>query len=182
MTTDETIKALRYAADYIEESRKQLLDYEAKSSHHRSEITQAVQLLDESRSFEGNGKVWEATQILKKLVALVALAAICFGCANTVTPKIVQSSQASWDSGEQTSGIIRVETIGTTKFFHVTPHFRDRYNALVDIYGFRFQPPLTHDKGISPYFFDPPPGQDYTIDAEHMADFLRMNRWKKQGE
>lgn len=124
----------------------------------------------------------------KKALSSVALAAILTGCAGTVTPKTVQSSQASWDAGQQTSGILNGETVNGKKGFHVTVHFRDRYNALIDTYGSKFQPPLTHDAGITHDEVGPNNvdgkdwPSDYHIDAEHMADFLKMNRWKKQGE
>lgn len=112
--------------------------------------------------------------MIRQFISTLLLLALTTGCANTVTPKTVQSSQASWDGDAQNSGIIAL-----TADHHgiVTPHFRDRYNVMVGTYGPRFQPPLKPDAGITATTTN-----TFLIDAEHMADFLRMNRWRKQGQ
>jgi phage regulator Rha-like protein len=53
-------------------------------------------------------------------------------------------------AGEQTSGIIKAETLNGKKGFLVTPHFVDRYNALIEQYAERFFPPLLRNAGITP--------------------------------
>lgn len=95
------------------------------------------------------------------------------GCALTVTPSKVAAKQASFDVGQQNSGIIALKP---DKSAVVTPHFRDRYNGLVATYGNRFTPALKPDAGIAPQ------GDVFTIDAEHLVKFLTMNRWKKEGK
>lgn len=103
-------------------------------------------------------------------VALVV--AYCLaGCASTVAPDTVQASQASFDGGEQNSGILSEERGG----FLVTPHFRDRFNALADTYGEAFAPAVTRDAGMSRR------GGAWFIDADHMVFFVRMNAWAKSG-
>lgn len=99
-------------------------------------------------------------------------------CAGTSHPHAVQSSVASFDGNEQNSGFLGFDKDG---FGRLTHHARDRYNALIAVYGSKFSPPLTFDAGISPYFFDPPASDGYRIDRGHLAQFMTMQRWKKQG-
>jgi hypothetical protein len=106
----------------------------------------------------------------RALILAACLALLC-GCASTVAPETVQTTQASFDGGEQTSGILSAVKGG----FIVTPHFRDRFNALADIYGEAFAPAVTRDAGFT--FKD----GAWQIDAEHMATFVRMNSWAKSG-
>jgi hypothetical protein len=110
--------------------------------------------------------------------ATLSLMAVLAGCAGTVAPKIVSSSQASWDttpSGaqKQNSGILGVDAEG---WVIVTPHAKDRYNALVRAYGSRFKPGLEVDHDLLPTatntFLMAPVG------FEHFAAMLR---WDKQG-
>lgn len=107
------------------------------------------------------------------LVGLLVLTPILTSCASTITPPTVTPQQASFDGNDQNSGIIRYTPAG----FLVTPHFRDRYNALVDTYGRTFKPELEHDAGMKPAT----DGTNWTVDAQHMADFVTMNLKKKSG-
>jgi hypothetical protein len=92
------------------------------------------------------------------------------------------------DGGAQNSGLLSMttNTTGEVTGAIITPHARDRYNALVAIYSTNFFPALTFDAGITPLMLPqyvivgkPPPQQTYHIDAEHLVDFMRMNRWHR---
>ena len=112
--------------------------------------------------------------VVAVLAALSILVSLLFlgGCASTATvvPAPVESRQASFDGGEQSSGILAAVPGG----FIVTPRFRARYNGLVATYGGAFLPPLVPDAGLRPG-----DGDTWFIDAEHMAFFLRMNAWRR---
>lgn len=92
------------------------------------------------------------------------------GCASTVKQERVAGEVASFDGSEQNSGVIRSLPTG----FLVTPHFRDRYNALIGVYGTLFRPPLVPNEGILPMTQD-----TWVIDREHMVKFLTMNQWAR---
>lgn len=106
-------------------------------------------------------------------LALLAWLILLPGC--TVLPTTVKASVASYDGGVQNSGMLSLTTnsTGAVTGAILTPHARDRYNALLALYGTNFFPALTLDAGITPA----PP--NYRIDAEHLVDFMRMNRWRK---
>lgn len=106
----------------------------------------------------------------------ILIATCVFGCASTVTPRTVQSTQASWDGNKQNSGFIGFNPDGSAR---ITSNARDRYNGLIKIYGASFVPPLRPDAGISPYFLDPAAG-DYTIDAQHLEYFITLSDLKKE--
>lgn len=92
------------------------------------------------------------------------------GCTTTVTPRASISSQASWDGTNQNSGFLQFE--GVTGV--ITPHARDRYNGLIEIYGKKFVPPILHDYGVWPYI-----GGNYIISPQALTYFVQMNRWHK---
>lgn len=104
------------------------------------------------------------------LVAL--LSAWLTGCGHTVIPEPVEAMSASFDGNAQTSGVIASTPAG----FVVTAHFRERYNALVEVYGRDFSPPLKADAGLARQ----PDGQ-WLITRQRMVDFLEMNAWKRAG-
>ena len=58
----------------------------------------------------------------------------------------------------------------------MTPHFRDRYNAMIKTYGEGFSPELKKDAGTSPRG-----DGNYFIDKQHMVYFLDMNLKRKSG-
>jgi hypothetical protein len=105
---------------------------------------------------------------------------VCFlsGCAHdTIRPEAPKAQTASFDSTVQDSGIVSAEADG----FLVTAHFRDRYNAMVELYGHEpeFIPPLERDRGIVPSH---KPGRgEYLCNGEAMARFVQLNRWRKMG-
>lgn len=91
------------------------------------------------------------------------------GCG-TVVPTTVPSASASFDGNDQNSGIVAARPDG----FAVTPHFRDRYNALIARYGRDFAVPLRVDGGLTHN------GQ-WIIDRQHLAKFLEMSAWSRAG-
>src|ERR1044071_9239090 len=101
-----------------------------------------------------------------KFAILILLA----GCAPTVTPRVVRSSEASWDSNQQNSGFLGFDGAGNGI---LTPHAKARYDALLAAYGVLFVPPLVTNAGITPTATN-----TFLIDAEHLADFATMNRWR----
>jgi hypothetical protein len=104
------------------------------------------------------------------LVILAALVIVSLTSCTTVTPHTVNSSAYSWDGTNQNSGVIGF--VGSQ--VEVTPHWRDRYNGLVAIYGKKFVPPLTFDYGITPTATN-----TYLVTPEAFKDFVDMNRWRK---
>lgn len=107
---------------------------------------------------------------MRALFLSVAILFAVSACSTTVTPDRVESKEASFDGNEQNSGIIGPAEGGG---FLVTPHFRSRYNALIDAYGEDFAPALREDAGL----VRTPAG--WRIDRQHMIYFLTMNQWRK---
>lgn len=117
---------------------------------------------------------------MKKLIlalavptATLSLTAVLAGCAGTVAPKVVASSQASWDGTNQNSG-----SIGWApgKRLIITPHARDRYNALISSYGSRFKPALVPDQDIEPSGT----GNTFLLAPAGIEHFSAMVQWDKQ--
>lgn len=108
-----------------------------------------------------------------KINALIlAVGLILLGACTTVTPHAIESHIASFDGNEQNSGIISVNANGWV----VTPHLRDRYNALVKIYGGDFKPRIEKDDGIREL-----PSGNYLLDKQHAVYFLEMVAWQRAG-
>ncbi len=101
-----------------------------------------------------------------------AIVALLTGCAPTVTPRVVRSSEASWDANEQNSGFLGFDAAGNGI---LTPHAKGRYDALLGLYGALFVPPLVREAGITRTATN-----TFLIDAEHLADFATMNRWRME--
>lgn len=99
-----------------------------------------------------------------------AISVLISGCTTTVTPRVSTASQASWDGTNQNSGFLQFE--GVTGV--ITPHARDRYNGLIEIYGKKFVPPIMHDYGVWPYI-----GGNYIISPQALTYFAQMNRWRR---
>lgn len=111
--------------------------------------------------------------VLAVIVAVYILAALAFGgCAGTTRPTRVQSAVASFDRNEQNSGFIAFAPDGSGI---ITAHAHARYQALVADYGARFKPPLISDEGTALTSTN-----TWTIDRGHLAQFMTMQRWKKQ--
>jgi hypothetical protein len=58
----------------------------------------------------------------------------------------------------------------------ITPHARDRYNALIGIYGARFSPAIKPDYAITATGTN-----TFLLSPEGVGKFRRMNGWSKQG-
>lgn len=104
--------------------------------------------------------------------SLLLLTLFLAACSSTVTPATVPSHQASFDGNEQTSGILSRSPAG----YVVTPHFRARYDALVELYGRDFKPAVTAGAG-----FVRDGSGNWIVDRQHMAYFLEMNAWRRAG-
>lgn len=100
----------------------------------------------------------------------IAIALVLVGC--TVTPKAIRIGAPSWDGSQQNSGLLGQldDRSGV-----ITAHGRDRYNALVDVYGSKFVPTVTRDAGVTAFT-----NGTWRIDPEHLVKFATMNRWRKQ--
>lgn len=112
-----------------------------------------------------------AMRLLSSLALVLVLTA---GCSSTVTPKVVTDPGPSWDVGERNSGFLAFDSRG---WGVITPHARDRYNALVVLYGGVYKPPVRVDDGI-----EATGTNTYLIDPEHLVKFATMNRWFKSGK
>lgn len=86
------------------------------------------------------------------LACVLALVACQPACTSTVAPKAVEARQASFSvqTGAQDSDIIGLSynSAGDADGFVVTSDGRDRYNALIELYGSKWTPALEKDYGI----------------------------------
>ena len=108
-------------------------------------------------------------------LAIAWLCSILLAGCGTVTPDQVVSDGPSWDGTNRNSGFVGWTSTGCGI---LTPHARDRYNALVKDYGSRFRPPLQTDYGLVKIDVDGQPTV-YQITPEALADFATMNRWRR---
>jgi hypothetical protein len=106
-------------------------------------------------------------------VLALASALLLTGCTSTVTPKPVQSSQPSFDGNIQTSGVLGRLPDGS---WVVTPHWLERYQAMIRDYGAYFAPPLKPANGVSLGW------GLVTASSQAVTDFETMNRWRKAGK
>ena len=111
---------------------------------------------------------------LGALLIVILFAAVLAYCAtgcSTVVPRALDTSrQPSFDGNEQNSGVIA----STPSGFVVTAHFRERYNALIAVYGADYLPALKPDAGLTEIT-----GGRWLIDRQHMTKFLEMNAWRR---
>jgi hypothetical protein len=135
-------------------------------THHRN-----CDCYDCFRSRSRRHAFWKAT-----ILAAVIVAALLYfaGCSSTVTPAVVASQQASYDTGGQNSGIIDV--LPNQAGVIITPHARDRYNGLISIYGREFLPALQSDDGI----YRRADG-NFDLTAAAYVRFRLMNTWHRMG-
>ncbi len=119
-------------------------------------------------------------EAVRKDIALVlALSFVLLGgCVNTVIPKQATPTVATIDGGEQNSGLIRFDDLGRGV---ITTGARERYNALVRLYGNQFLVPLVEDAGVQSGAFEDKYGPTYLIDAEHLRCFAIMANWYRNG-
>jgi hypothetical protein len=112
--------------------------------------------------------------------ALTALAIVLLTGCGTQVPPLVESASASYDGAALNSGVVALVPGGQL----VTPHWRERYNAMIALYGNRFAPPLQPDDGIVPASTGPAAAgvsaaTTYFVDDEHAVKFDQMNEWRK---
>lgn len=103
-----------------------------------------------------------------KFVSTLLVLSLATGC--TVAPKPVDSHLPSFDGNAMNSGVLSVGPAG----YVITLGARDRYLALVAIYGSRFKPALTGSEGIAANV-----DNTFTIDRQHMVDFVQMSTWNR---
>lgn len=107
------------------------------------------------------------------LAIILALLALFVGC--TVTPKAFKDSTPSFDGGEMNSGLIGFYTNEqSVSFMVVTPHFRERFDALAPVYGTNFLPAVKPGEGFSPFT-----NGTYLLNLEGLYKFSVMNRKRK---
>lgn len=173
---------------------------------NKPEIKENAEAKEQTKNTDDNEKAvadaiktGDVTDIAKRAGIILLLASslgcsvICVGCAKTYVPTISHSQQPSFDGNQQNSGIIGVSVAG----FVVTEKVYNKYNALIDIYGYKFSPVLTRDHGIVATnchtfkiknkhgVFTPWQGdinkKYYIMTAEAMVNYLDMNDWQKSG-
>lgn len=123
--------------------------------------------------------------LLVLTVAILGLFATAAGGCSTVTPDPVPApAVASFDGSALNSGILRFDQAAGA--FVVTPHFVERYAALVRTYGDSrdsltglpyFTPALPLGFGLS----EAPAAGEYHITPAAMAAFVKMNTWRRSG-
>jgi hypothetical protein len=123
---------------------------------------------------------------------MLLVIALVNGCA-TVTPDPLKDNMPSYDSttppqyDANNSGFLNYlkndkgETIGAC----ITKGARERYNNLINAFGLQLyeseRVQLNHDSGIS-YFVDIHGNEIFKITPQHLAFFMKMNRWRKEGK
>lgn len=113
--------------------------------------------------------------VRKHIAPLIAFLAILLVSCSTVAPEVVVPSEAGWDGGEQTSGLLGWSSDG---WAILTPNALDRYQALARKYGDRFVPPLDPFSGIRLLDFEE--REDlHLLDPEHLEKFVQMSRWAR---
>lgn len=105
-------------------------------------------------------------------ISLVIVGLMC-ACTSTIKPAKVQPNQASFDGTNQNSGLISHDKINHTG--EVTPHWRDEYNGLIEVYKTRFIPPLQADYGLKPSITN---GQ-WTATDESLVNKGKMLLWRR---
>lgn len=104
---------------------------------------------------------------------LFAVCLLLQACVSPTVPAALPAAAApSFDGAEQNSGVLSSTAAG----FLITPHLRDRYNALVARYGGDFAPPLRQDAGLERQG----PGT-WEMSKQAMVNFLEMNAWRRAG-
>lgn len=127
---------------------------------------------------------------VKILLSSLALLLIV-GCTTTVTPVDIHANVPSLDGNDPNSGLVELLPDHSAV---LTMGADSRYQGLCIQYGKKFTPPLTGAESViftnnvftnidgkvitlNPF----EPGHYWHIDAEHLAKFGQMNRWKKEG-
>ncbi len=107
------------------------------------------------------------------LVALhLGLTIFLLGCSSTVTPAPVAVQQASYEAGEQNSGVLAPVPGGAL----ITANARARYNGLIEIYGGEFIPAIAADHGVTPEG-----DGTFRLTNEALQKFILMSTWRRMG-
>src|SRR5688572_15515756 len=108
---------------------------------------------------------------MNRIVLLLLAFTLTTACTTTVVPKRIHSPVASFDGRTQNSGVIEKTDRGTVI---VTQAWIERYNAMIEVYGGYFYPPLKMNDGA----FRQADG-NWEVDSAAFVHFLGMNRWRK---
>lgn len=117
-------------------------------------------------------------------IILVLVLALLSACTSTVVPKTNVATRPSLDPQDTvkaTSSILdfwkndKGEAIGRI----VTPHYKERYNALVDLYGDQFTPALKKDEGFTPLEYKGAPA--FGVNKATHSKFGVLLKWKRNG-
>lgn len=135
-------------------------------------------------------------------IALLLVCVLLTACTSTIVPNPINATVASWDGGQQNSGFLGFDAAGNGI---ITYHAYGRWIALVNDYGPFFKPPQDEHAGVNVVLVSEYPVQLYgngkvigvltnpvpsgpgdwpymRMDAERLAKFDRMNRWRKEGK
>lgn len=96
----------------------------------------------------------------------------------TVVPKAIVSTEASFDGESQNSGIVKFDEHG----FIVTAHWMERYDGMLSKFGGRFTPAVMPGDRIGVEVFQPSNLSQlptFRISQQVMVRFTRMNGWRK---
>lgn len=105
--------------------------------------------------------------------ALIFLLFLC-SCASTVVPAPLVASTASWDGGVLNSGHLGWLPDSSEI---VTPHRRDRYNAMILVYSNRFSPAIYLDYGVTLCVISNRTCVIMSPEAQDKG--IQMNHWRK---
>lgn len=109
---------------------------------------------------------------LRFQVSCLLLAALLAASACTVAPVAVKPAAAGFgDDGKQTSGLIAFVEGGAL----IDAGARDRYNALIKLYGRDWQPAIKADHGITRR------EGLWFITNSALQQFIVMSDWKRMG-
>ena len=90
----------------------------------------------------------------------------CISLTNP-SPSIVKPQEISFDGNEQNSGVLYQITEGG---FIITENAKNRYNALIKLYGNKCTPPIIENHGLTPV---------YIATDEAIENFAKLNLWHK---
>ncbi len=117
---------------------------------------------------------------------LIATILVASGCAqHSVAPKENQPTQIAFSGNQQNAGVLGWADDGGSA---INSAKRDEYNALIDLYGKQFAPPLKHDDGVAAIatWTDKVgkrhTGAAWSIDKEHVTKFALMKSWEHRGD
>jgi hypothetical protein len=112
---------------------------------------------------------------LNFLLALsVAVLLVGGGCTSTVTPNNVTTHETGFSGNEANGGFVGFAPDGQGI---ITERAKTKYNALIEIYGKEFLPPISKDFGLTTYT-----NGTSLITGEALSNFMLMNQWYKNGK